>query len=81
MIEQSWAGAGAEFRYDLWEPRLQLHGDTAIVSYTFMLTAAREGSISHQSHNESRVLIKGENGWKVVHVHKSPAWKAPHEPG
>lgn len=80
MIEQSWAGTDAEFRYDLWEPRLQRYGDAAIVSYTFMLTTAADGAISHRAHNESRVLIKGEDGWRVVHVHKSPAWQAPHQP-
>jgi hypothetical protein len=79
MIEHSWAGTGTDFRYDLWEPRLQLYGDTAIVSYTFMLTTAKEGVISHRSHNESRVLIRTAEGWKVVHTHKSPAWSAPYQ--
>jgi len=81
MIEHSWAGTGTDYRYDLLEPRLQLAGDTAVVSYTFMLTIVDEaGAISHRTHNESRVLVKGEDGWKVIHVHKSPAWRAPHEP-
>ena len=78
MIEHSWARADAEFRYDLWEPRLQLYADTAIVSYTFTLTIAKDDSITHHTHNESRVLIRDEEGWKVVHVHKSPAWLAPY---
>ena len=78
MIDHSWGGTGAEFRYDLWEPRLQLYADTAIVCYTFTLTIAKDGSISHRTHNESRVLIRDEEGWKVVHVHKSPAWNAPY---
>jgi len=80
MIEQDWAGTEGDFRYDLWEPRLQLYGDTAIVSYTFMLTKSVEGAVQHITHNESRVLVKGEEGWKIVHVHKSPAWQAPREP-
>ncbi len=81
MIEHAWAGTDGDFRYDLLEPRLQLYGETAVVSYTFMLTIAdAAGSISHRTHNESRVLIKGENGWQVVHVHKSPAWQAPRDP-
>ena len=79
MIENTWAGTDTEFRYDLWEPRLQLYGDTAIVSYTFMLSTVKDGEISHRQHNESRVLINGEDGWKIVHVHKSPAWMAPYE--
>jgi hypothetical protein len=80
MIENSWAGTDSEFRYDLWEPRLQLYGNTAIVSYTFMLSKVSDGQITHQTHNESRVLIRGEQGWQVVHVHKSPAWQAPLDP-
>lgn len=86
MIDNSWAGAEGNFRYDLWEPRLQIYGEvgdgviTAVVSYTFMLSIATEAGIQHRSHNESRVLIKDANGWQVVHVHKSPAWRAPLEP-
>jgi ketosteroid isomerase-like protein len=80
MIEHSWAGTSGDFRYDLLEPRLQLYGNVAVVSYTFMLTKTGPDGISHQSHNESRVLVKGENGWQVVHVHKSPAWPAPRDP-
>lgn len=80
MIEHGWAGVGFDFRYDLWEPRLQLYGDTAVVSYTFMLTQAGPQGILHRQHNESRVLVKMDDGWQVVHVHKSPAWQAPHDP-
>ena len=80
MIEHSWAGAGNDYRYDLLEPRLQIYGNTAVVSYTFMLTTAGEEGIRQRTHNESRVLVKGEDGWQVVHVHKSPAWQAPHAP-
>ncbi len=80
MIEHNWAGAGVDFRYDLWERRLQLYGDTAVVSYTFMLTLAAENSITHRQHNESRVLIRQNGAWKIVHVHKSPAWLAPYQP-
>jgi hypothetical protein len=79
MIEHSWAGETDDFRYDLLEPRLQLYGDTAVASYTFMLTIVSKEGIRHRTHNESRVLVRREKGWQVVHVHKSPAWKAPQE--
>lgn len=79
MIEHSWAGAADDFRYDLLEPRLQLYGDTAVVSYTFMLSMASAEGIRHTLHNESRVLVRRDGEWQVVHVHKSPAWKAPRE--
>ncbi len=73
MIEHSWAGTDTDFRYDLWEPRLQRYGNTAIVTYTFMLTTATAAGVRHRTHNETRVLIKRDDGWQVVHVHKSPA--------
>jgi hypothetical protein len=78
MIEHGWTGTPEAFRYDLMNKRLQLYGDTAIVTYTFMLTQVVEGVLSHRSHNESRVLVKGEEGWQIVHVHKSPGWTAPY---
>ncbi|MCC7354700.1 MAG: nuclear transport factor 2 family protein [Anaerolineae bacterium] len=74
-IEHGWAGTGSgvEWRYDLLEPRLQRYGDTAIVCYTFLLTRVAGGDFERRYHNESRVLVKFTDGWKVVHVHKSPA--------
>lgn len=80
MIDHNWSGASGEFRFDLLEPRLQLYGDTAIASYTFLLSVSKDGVITRQSHNESRVLVRSEGSWKVVHVHKSPSWPAPHSP-
>jgi ketosteroid isomerase-like protein len=72
MIAHGWANTEGDYRYDLWEPRLQVYGDAAIVSYTFMLTTVQDGRIEHRTHNESRVLVRGAAGWQVVHVHKSP---------
>ncbi|MEZ4538793.1 MAG: nuclear transport factor 2 family protein [Chloroflexota bacterium] len=79
MIEHGWAGTADNLRFDLLEPRLQQYGDTAVASYTFMLTIAGDDGIRHTLHNESRVLVRREGAWQVVHVHKSPAWKAPRE--
>lgn len=76
MLEHGWAGTTADYRYDLLEPRLQLYGDTAVVSYTFMLTRHTADGLTHQQHNESRVLVRRDGDWQVVHVHKSPAWKS-----
>jgi ketosteroid isomerase-like protein len=78
MIAHRWAGAGADWRYDLLEPRLQRYGDCAIVSYTFMLSIASTDGVTHRTHNESRVLVRQDGVWKVVHVHKSPAAPGQH---
>ena len=77
MIEHRFGGAGNDYRIDLLEPRLQLYGDTAIVTYTLMLSRADANGVTHRTHNETRVLLKREGKWQVVHVHKSPAWSAP----
>ncbi len=84
MIDNRWSGAGDKWRYDLLEKRCQRYGShdassVAIVSYTFMLSTVTESGIRHQMHNESRVLVKQDGVWKVVHVHKSPAHKLPRE--
>jgi ketosteroid isomerase-like protein len=81
MIENAWAGTTDTWRYDLLEPRLQVYGDAAIASYTMMVSMAGENGITHRTHNESRVLVKRDGRWQVVHVHKSPAWPAPFQPG
>ncbi|MCL5994686.1 MAG: protein kinase [Chloroflexi bacterium] len=87
MLQHHWAGAGADYRYDLLEPRLQVYGNpasaaaeaTAIATYTLMLSKAGPDGITHRVHNETRVLVKRDGRWQVVHVHKSPAWAAPFE--
>jgi ketosteroid isomerase-like protein len=80
MVEQSSMKPEDAFRFDFLEPRLQLYGDTAVATYTLMVSVAREDSITHRTHNESRVLIKRDGVWQIVHVHKSPAWEAPFNP-
>jgi hypothetical protein len=75
MIENVWAGETTAWRYDLLEKRCQRYGDAAVVSYTFMLSQVTDHGIVHRAHNESRVLVRQAEGWRVVHVHKSPATK------
>jgi hypothetical protein len=65
-------------RFDLSNLHIQRYGDAAIASYTLLISTSAEAGVRVAAHNESRVMVKGEAGWKVVHVHKSPAWPAPH---
>jgi ketosteroid isomerase-like protein len=67
-------------RFDLSNLHVQRYGDTAIASYTLLISTATADGVKVASHNESRVMIKLNGAWKVVHVHKSPAWQAPHIP-
>jgi len=73
-------GAGGATRMDLANLHIQRYGDTAIASYTMLVSTETPQGVQVASHNESRVMVKLDDAWKVVHVHKSPAWQAPHLP-
>ncbi len=65
-------------RFDLSNLHIQRYGDTAIASYTLLISTSSKDGVKVASHNESRVIVKIDGNWKVVHVHKSPAYSAPH---
>ena len=67
-------------RFELSNLHIQNYGDTAIASYTLLISTASSKGVRVVSHNESRVIVRLNGIWKVVHVHKSPAWQAPHIP-
>jgi ketosteroid isomerase-like protein len=68
----------AESRLDVANLHIQQYGDTAIASYTLLTSTALPEGVVVNAHNESRVMVRQAGKWKVVHVHKSPAWPAPH---
>jgi hypothetical protein len=68
----------AETRFDLSNLCIQRYGDAAIASYTLLTSTALPDGVQVVAHNESRMMVKQDGQWKVVHVHKSPAWSAPH---
>jgi hypothetical protein len=68
----------AATRFDLANVSIQRYGDTAIASYTLLVSTALPEGVQVASHNESRVMVRQAGAWKVVHVHKSPTWSAPH---
>ena len=66
-------GNGTSSRLDMLTPRVQVYGDTAIVSYTLLKTALPETAPPQFSTmNEARVFVKMDGVWKMVHLHKSP---------
>ena len=50
----------------------------AIASYTLMISTSLLTGVQVVTHNESRVMVLVDGAWKIVHVHKSPTWPAPH---
>lgn len=68
-------------RFDLANYTEQHHGDTTIACYTLLISQGTRQGVKVISYNESRVIVKFPAGLKVVHVHKSPSWNAPFQPG
>jgi ketosteroid isomerase-like protein len=58
-------------RFDVLTPRVQVYDDTAIVCYTRLMTYRTESAPVFKSFNETRVFVRFEDGWKMVHFHRS----------
>ena len=67
-------------RFDIANYREQKYEHVAICSYTLLLSRGTPSGVRVLSYNESRVWVKFDDGWRVVHVHKSPSWQAPFQP-
>ncbi len=66
-------GNGGASSLEMLTPRVQVYGDTAIVNYTLLKTTLAENALPQFSTmNETRVFVKLEGIWKMVHLHKSP---------
>ena len=66
-------GNGTSSRLDMLTPRVQVYGDTAIVNYTLLKTTISENAPPQfATMNETRVFVKLDGVWKMVHLHKSP---------
>lgn len=77
LPEEGDSGAETRVHFELANYREQVYDATAICSYTMLISRGSASGVRVISYNESRVLIQHEDGWKIVHVHKSPDWKAP----
>ena len=62
--------------HEILQPRVQIYGDTAIVTFTLLIRAVSDAGVVHKSHNETRVFHNFGTAdvpqWKLVHCHKSP---------
>lgn len=68
-------------RFDLANLKIQRYGDTAVASYTLLVSSGQSAGVAVSAHHESRIIARIDDRWQVVHVHKSPAWHAPYQSG
>jgi calcium/calmodulin-dependent protein kinase (CaM kinase) II len=60
-------------RFDILTPRVQLHGDSAIVTYTRLMTYAAAVPPAWKAFNETRVFVRLNGAWRLAHFHRSEA--------
>ena len=73
LIRQTAQNPGmAPKRFDILLPRVQVYGETGIVTYTRLMTYDDNGKPRWVTFNETRVFVKQEGVWKMVHFHRSP---------
>ena len=60
-------------RFDMLTPLVQVYGETAIITYTRLMTYRTETTPIFRSFNETRVFVRSAEGWKMVHFHRSDA--------
>ncbi len=67
-------GGGATLFGDMENAHVQLYGDTAILSYNYVgVQRDREGNVEPQNAKSTRVYVKMDGEWKLVHANFQPA--------
>jgi uncharacterized protein (TIGR02246 family) len=57
--------------YQMHNPRVQVYGDTAILTYNGSFTMTMGGQPMHYTAKLTSVYVKQGNTWRVVHGHES----------
>ncbi len=57
--------------FQMYNPRVQLYGDTAILTYNSMTTANFAGRPMNYSAKMTSVYVRQGDTWRVVHGHES----------
>lgn len=61
-----------QYRLDIVNPRVQIYGNVAIATYTLVVTRSDEEGIRFHTTNETRVFVREDGRWMMVHFHKTP---------
>ena len=62
---------------DMQNGRVQVYGDTAILTYNYVgLVRSREGDISSSNAKSTRVYVRQNGNWMLVHANFNPVQSA-----
>ena len=57
--------------YGMYNPRVQVYGDTAVLTYNSSISASFAGQPINYTAKVTSVYVKQGNTWRVVHSHES----------
>lgn len=57
--------------YGMYNPRVQIYGDTAVLTYNSSISASFAGQPVNYTAKVTTVYVKQGNTWRVVHGHES----------
>lgn len=57
--------------YAMYNPRVQVYGDTAVLTYNSSISASFGGQPVNYTAKVTSVYVKQGNTWRVVHAHES----------
>jgi len=57
--------------FELLNPRVQVHGDVAVLSFNFVSYSASEGTTRESRWNSTEVYSRIDGEWKLIHSHWS----------
>lgn len=57
--------------YQMYNPRVQVYGDTAVLTYNSSVSASFAGQPINYTAKVTSVYVKQGNTWRVVHAHET----------
>ena len=63
--------------WQMYNPRVQVYGDTAVLTYNSMATIDFGGRPMHYTSKVTQVYVRQGSAWRVVHSHESINTGAP----
>jgi ketosteroid isomerase-like protein len=64
---------GVELLSEMLNPKVQVYGDTAILSYNFLgITQGKDGKVASNRAKSTRIYVKQGGKWMLVHANFQP---------
>ncbi len=73
LLEASVSGSSESVAEEMANPKVQVYGDVAILSYNFIgLTKDKDGEVEPVLSKSTRVYVKKDGRWMLVHANFAP---------